>query len=219
MKLYTMPISQPARAVMWAMAYEGTACEMVQVMPGKDTRKPEFMKMSNLMGTVPCLDDGGFVVSESHAILTYLAEKQDWSLYPSSAEGRARVQQYFNWHHRNTREITLSAFAPALRPDLGLKPKPVPKATLDTLESWLGQSAWLCGEAPTLADLSCFCEVGQCQAHFCDMVDFSGYPNLSRWLESCEQLKGFTESHAMLSKMAPKFRTMIAKASEAVAKL
>ena len=66
MKLYTMPISQPARAVMWAMAYEGTACEMVQVMPGKDTRKPEFMKMSNLMGAQLANHDFGDALDAGH---------------------------------------------------------------------------------------------------------------------------------------------------------
>ncbi len=95
-KLHTMPISQPARAVMWAMAYEGTEYEVVNAMPGKDTRTPEFMKMSGGIGTVPCLVcDDGFVISESHAIMTFLAEKEDWSLYPSGdLQTRARVQQY-----------------------------------------------------------------------------------------------------------------------------
>jgi hypothetical protein len=39
------------------------------------------------------------------------------------------------------------------------------------------------------------------------------YVRTSHGSQSCEQLKGFTESHAMLSKMAPKFRTVRGRAS------
>ena len=83
-----------------------------------------------------------------------------------------RWQEYFNWHHRNTREITISSFAPAMRPDLGLAPSPINPATLKTIERWLGESAWLIGDQPTVADFSCFCELGQAQSHLCDFIDF-----------------------------------------------
>ena len=48
----------------------------------------------------------------------------------------------------------LVRFCPAMRPDLGLKPKPVPAATLKTIEAWLTASPFLCGDKPTLADIS-----------------------------------------------------------------
>lgn len=57
----------------------------------------------------------------------------------------------------------------------------------------------------------CFCEVGQCQKHFCDIQDFTPYPAISRWLKACEELPGFAESHEMLTKMAPRFAKMIAQ--------
>ncbi len=33
-----MPISQPARAVAWALSHEGVEFESINVMPGKETR-------------------------------------------------------------------------------------------------------------------------------------------------------------------------------------
>ena len=44
-------------------------------------------------------------------------------------------------------------------------------------------------------------------------------PAISRWMKACEGLKGYEESHALLTKMAPRFRKAIAKANEGVAKL
>ena len=93
MKLYTMPISQPARAVMWACLHEGLEYEQVDVMPGKDTRTPEYMEKSGGIGTVPMIDDDGYILSESHAILSYLGEKHSWSLYPADLKIRGKIQQ------------------------------------------------------------------------------------------------------------------------------
>jgi glutathione S-transferase len=41
---------------------------------------------------VPVIDDDGFIVAESAAVLLYLAEKAD-KLVPSDFEGRMRVVQ------------------------------------------------------------------------------------------------------------------------------
>ena len=173
LKLYWMPISQPARCVAWALEHAGVEYESVNVMPGKDTRTAEYMEKSGGIGTVPMIEDDGFFLSESHAILTYLAEKHgDWELYPSDIRGRAKVQQYFNWHHRNVRNITTNMFAPAMRPDLGLAPAPLPTSAMKTVEAWLSKSEWIAGDAPTLADLSAYCDIGQAQPHLCNFIDF-----------------------------------------------
>ena len=145
----------------------------MNVMPGKDTRTAEYMEKSGGIGTVPMIEDDGFFLSESHAILTYLAEKfGDWELYPTDIQARAKVQQYFNWHHRNVRNITTSMFAPAMRPDLRLAPEPLPTAVMKTVEAWLTEREWIAGDAPTLADLSAYCDIGQAQSHLCDFIDF-----------------------------------------------
>ena len=174
---------------------------VVRVAPGLNAclfQVPDYMEKSGGIGTVPMIDDNGFFLSESHAILTYLGDKMNWKTYPKDLKIRAKIQarspllilaapsapllsadcsagrsqEYFNWHHRNTREITISSFAPAMRPDLGLAPSPINPATLKTIERWLGESAWLIGDQPTVADFSCFCELGQAQSHLCDFIDF-----------------------------------------------
>lgn len=66
-------------------------------------------------------------------------------------------------------------FAPAMRPDLGLAPEPLPKAVMRTVETWLGEREWIAGDAATLADISAYCDIGQAQSHLCDFIDFTPY--------------------------------------------
>ena len=40
--LFAMPISQPARAVQWALEHAGTAYVYENTMPGKETRTKEY---------------------------------------------------------------------------------------------------------------------------------------------------------------------------------
>lgn len=95
MKIYTMPISQPCRALSWACLYEGLKVEEVQTMPGKDTRSKEFMAQG-VIGAVPRLEEDGFILNESHAIMAYLGDKFHWKLYPKDAKTRALVHQYMS---------------------------------------------------------------------------------------------------------------------------
>mmetsp|Transcript_69435 Transcript_69435/g.136296 ORF Transcript_69435/g.136296 Transcript_69435/m.136296 type:complete len:231 (+) Transcript_69435:52-744(+) len=218
-KVYTMLISQPARALSWACAFEGTEVEEVQVMPGKDTKKPEYLA-ANPIPTVPRLEEDGFVLNESHAIMCYLGDKHNWKLYPRDARMRARIHQYMNWHHQNTRRITLALFAPVVRTDLAF-PKDMlddwkknitsPMGTLSTIETWLSSSKWLCGDQPTVADLSCYCEIAQCCDQFTGIfaingIDLAPYPRIRAWLAACEQLPGHDQSHALLKKMSSDFK-------------
>ncbi|CAK9031074.1 unnamed protein product [Durusdinium trenchii] len=115
--------------------------------PGKDTRSKEFQAQGFL----------GFRL----AIMAYLGDKFEWKLYPRDARIRARIHQYMNWHHQNTRRITMALFAPVMRPDLKISPEQTKQwmkeiaQTLQSIERWLNENPWLCGPAPTVADLSC----------------------------------------------------------------
>jgi len=62
---------------------------------------------------------------------------------------------------------------------------------------------------PTIADISAYQEIGQCQEKFCDLLDLKPYPKIQAWLAAVEQLKGFDASH----KKAIPFFGMIKKAA------
>lgn len=134
--------------------------EYVTVMPGKQTKAKDFLA-KNPWATVPVIEHGGegFFLSESASIITYLAEYYGWTdLYPKQdLEMRSKIDAWLHWHHRNSREFTLTLFAPLLRPDLKFSAERIAEGRrqLDTvcksLDNELKTHQFLVGDQPTLA--------------------------------------------------------------------
>jgi len=75
-------------------------------VPASNPRPEAYLRI-NPVGGVPTLDDDGFVLAESNAILRYLVAREGAdALYPTGARERARVDQ---WIDRLT-----ATFRPAL---------------------------------------------------------------------------------------------------------
>eukprot|EP00668_Euglena_longa_P024035 GGOE01030032.1.p2 GENE.GGOE01030032.1~~GGOE01030032.1.p2 ORF type:complete len:234 (+),score=68.30 GGOE01030032.1:69-704(+) len=162
-------------------------------------------------GQIPALQDDGFVVYEAAAILCYLADKYHWhDLYPVDLQARAKVNQYLHWHHSNTRQLTQLLIFPALK-FAPYDPKQtelkVPQV-MGRLEHLLSDSTFLCGPRLTLADIMAYGEVGQLHPQFCDLVNFTPYPNVARWVEEMAALPEHDTAHQGLAKFAPQFREM-----------
>jgi len=222
LKLYGVPPSQPVRAVMMALEMHDTPYEFVAVMPGqkKDggSKHPSFLE-KNPFGTVPVLEDDGFFLWESQAILTYLAKTRGWKdVYPDDPKKQAMIDVYFNYHHTNTRQITIGLFAPIARPDLKISEEQqassqkLATAVLKQFEEvFLTKTPFVLSDTPTIADISAYQEIGQCQEKYCALMDFSAYPRVRAWLAAVEELKGHKSSHDK----AMKFFAMIKKAAAA----
>lgn len=61
-----------------------------------EQRTPEFLKI-NPVGRIPVIDDDGFVLFESNAIIKYLASKHKSSLYPNDLKKRAVIDQWIDF--------------------------------------------------------------------------------------------------------------------------
>lgn len=90
------------RKVLWACDELGFAFDREDWGVGfRPTADPEFQAL-NPKGLVPVLIDGNFVLTESNAILRYLAAKSGenplvWSLYPAQAKARARIEEWMDF--------------------------------------------------------------------------------------------------------------------------
>lgn len=96
---YAMP-SPPARSILIAAKHLGIAVNPKEVdLLNGGTRAPEYLKL-NPSHTVPTMDDNGFVLFESRAILTYLVNKYapNHSVYPVDPQARATIDKvlYFD---------------------------------------------------------------------------------------------------------------------------
>ncbi|KAK3276340.1 hypothetical protein CYMTET_15577 [Cymbomonas tetramitiformis] len=196
--VYGVPVSQPVRAVLFLLELKHLPYKLVTTVPPKDTRTAEFLEL-NPAGTIPVIDDEGFVLSESHAILGYLCSKHGWTdLYPVDLRERARVDCYLHWHHGNTRALTKILFGPLLRPDLNVafaRPSAVKELTrvMEFLERALSRHNFVVGDSLTIADLSAHTEIAQCLDF--GLADLSNFPSILRWIDRVRKLPGYKESH------------------------
>jgi glutathione S-transferase len=99
-RIHYNPASQHARRVHMAVLELGLANEVemkpVDFSKGEHMQPPYFGGV-NPMGKVPTLEEDGFKLFESNAILIYLAEKKPGVLYPTDARGRADVNRWLFW--------------------------------------------------------------------------------------------------------------------------
>jgi len=146
------------------------------------------------------INDDGFVVAESAAILAYLSEKHAKNaFYGNTLQQRATVNQLMHWHHSNSRQLTTLLFAPALFPGNPLPGAPAyakRDEVLALLENRLAQHPYLCGPSASIADLLIYPDIGELQPSQCGIFDFANTPNIRAWFSRLEALPGFKESHA-----------------------
>jgi glutathione S-transferase len=165
MRLYHHPMSSNARRAVMTALHLGTKVELSVVDLAKGAQqKPEFLRL-NPGGKVPVLDDDGFHLTESHAIMQYLAEKTPGqTLYPAELRARADVNRWLFWsaHH----------FAPAVGvltwenmvkgmlglggPDAGAVKRGEEEVSKHAklLDGHLAGRSWVSGDRLTLADLA-----------------------------------------------------------------
>jgi glutathione S-transferase len=105
LELYDHPISSNALKVRFLLAELGLEYERTRV-PIERPRPEWYAEVNPLIG-IPSLRDGDLVLSESNAILRYLANREGrHDLYPADPAARARV------------DMTLDRFSLTLRPAL-----------------------------------------------------------------------------------------------------
>jgi glutathione S-transferase len=127
----------------------------------KEHKQSPFLKL-NPNGKVPCLVDGDFVIWESIAINSYLAEKYKPELLGSGAQEKGLVQQWSIWAMTELQpplvEILIQMmFVPEPKRDMNLVAKAKEKipAMLKVLDQALaGGKRYLVSDKFTLADLN-----------------------------------------------------------------
>ncbi|ADY68238.1 glutathione S-transferase (plasmid) [Agrobacterium tumefaciens] len=193
MKLYHHPLSGHSHRARLFLSLINLPHELVEVdlMSGAH-KTPDFLKM-NPFGQVPVLDDDGEYVSDSNAILVYLAKKAgrtDW--LPDDLKSAAAVQR---WLSVAAGEIAYGPAAARLVTVFGAKFNPDEvigraHAVLGKLETQLSDREWLVGERPTIADVAIYSYVARAPE---GNVDLSTYPAVNRLLRRIEALPGFVD--------------------------
>jgi glutathione S-transferase len=191
MKLYHHPLSGHSHRARLFVSLLGLPHELVEVdLKAGQHKSPEFLKL-NPFGQVPVLDDAGVVVTDSNAILVYLAKKAergDW--LPEDPIGAAAVQR---WLSVAAGEVAYGPAAARLITVFGAKfsaDEVIGRAhtLLARLESRLSGQNWLVGDHPTIADVAIYSYVARASE---GNVDLQAYPSVNAFLRRIEALPGF----------------------------
>ena len=199
MKLYMHPISMMSRPVRLFIAENKIPVDEVTVdLFSGEQMRPPYSDM-NPSCLVPMIEDGDLLLTESSAILKYLADKIGSPTYPKDLKARAKVNEVMDWINTNFyRDWAYNLCYPQLFPNQKRRSNEAQAATIEIGQQnarrwlkilndhWIGpKKQYLCGDQITIADyfgatLVTLGEVIRC--------DFSDYLNVQRWLSNMKKL-------------------------------
>lgn len=199
MKLYDLDLSGNCYKVRLFAALANIEIEIIPVDFLQGEHKISPLLDLNPFGELPILDDEGFILRDSQAILIYLASEyggEAW--WPSSPKLQAEVSQ---WLFTTANEIQHGPCAARLvdKFNYALNKEDTLKTTakiLPIIESHLSDRAWLAINRPTIADIAVFPYLAL--AHE-GGVSLAEYPHILQWIERIQQLDGFITMPGVVS--------------------
>ncbi|KAG5679582.1 hypothetical protein PVAND_009142 [Polypedilum vanderplanki] len=185
--LYHSPASPFSRSVLLLMRYLKLDVEVkVMNLMEKEQFTPEFLKI-NPQHCVPTIDDDGFYLWESRAILAYLLESKAPELVPTSPKEKAIVNQRL---HYELGGFT-NKFIQLVVPIFSGQREEVNPDTVKELHEILftidehyfpNGNEWIAGEVITTADFAYVATVSTLVALG---LSLEKYPRLDGWLKRC----------------------------------
>jgi glutathione S-transferase len=199
MKLYMHPVSTTSRTILLFVAESGIDLDLQIVDLFKGEHLQPAYTAINPSQMVPVLVDGDFHLTESSAILKYLADKIRSPAYPTDPKKRAKVNEMMDWLNSNLYRdfayglVYSQVYPHHRRPDAGVQAgtiawgKEKAKGWLKILDAELigPKRRFLCGDEISLAD---YLGAPMLTAGALVGCDFSPWPNVARWLGAMKAL-------------------------------
>jgi glutathione S-transferase len=202
MKLYGFPPSPNTWKVSALAAHLGIPLELEWVDLGKgQQRSPEFLAI-NPNGRAPALVDGDFTLSESNAIMQYIASRKPNTLWPDDARARADIcrwqcWQLAHWSKEGCEPLIMERLIKAI---FKLGPPDAARVAAGTeafnrdakvLDAHLAKQPYLVGSAITLADFSVAAPL--VYAKEADLP-IAAYANVRAWFDRVFALPAWRET-------------------------
>lgn len=185
LRLHHHPFSTFARRVRIALLEKSVPCELIEVdMRAGAHKSPEFLAL-NPYGRVPVLEDDGFVLGESTAILEYLEAKHpEPALVPADPQGRGLCAMHMklcDLHLGNETGplIFPLRFVPREKWDEPAMDRARERIArhLTIVEAQLGEREWMVGEHYTLVEV-CYTPL----VEFLAQAGVQAPPRVDRWI-------------------------------------
>jgi glutathione S-transferase len=203
MRLYYHPLSSNSRRVVMTAIHLNVTLERVVVdLLRGEHRAADYLRL-NPNGKVPLLDDDGFTLWESHAIMQYLADRSPaQTIYPQDARRRADVNRWLFWSaYHFTPAVGMISRERVSKRMVGGSGAPDPieiergEALLTTaaalLDAHLAGKAWIAQDTLTLADLAIAAPLMHTAAARLPVAEFA---NLQAWFARVQALDTWKRS-------------------------
>lgn len=158
-------------------------------------RTPEFMAL-NPAGQIPVMQYDDFVLTESVAIVWYLAEKHAPQLFgPQSQESHAQLVRWimFTMLNLNPHMTTLASKTwnmPAT-PEAEAKAVEALNRFLPVFEGWMQGKDYVLGTEFSIADVICRATFNYAEAA---QFDLSAYPAITAWAARCAERPAYKKT-------------------------
>jgi len=206
MKLYYDPTTTSSRSVTFFLLDQRIGFEERVVCISAGEHRSEVFEQVNPNQQVPVLEDDGFVLRQSSAIMKYIAEKVGSVAYPTEHRERAAVNEAMDWFGTNffTGFCLLLAYRRMLPPLRALSPtthreleglgQAMTAKYLRVLDKhMLAGKPYVVGQAVTIADYHGFTYVTL--GELIDF-DFGPYPNVRAWLARMKARDGYEAAYS-----------------------
>jgi glutathione S-transferase len=203
MKLYMNALSPNVRRVRLTAAVLELQLEEKRLDFTKGEHKnPEYLAL-NPNGAVPTLVDGDFVLTESRAIMQYLASKKPESgLVPRDAHARADMMRWQFWDAAHfSPQLGMLTFEKIIKPMMGIgepDPHKVDEAITSfrrfgaVLDERLDRKEYVVGNALTIADLTIACSLMYAKQTDAPLGDF---PNIQSWFSRIRDMEAWKKTN------------------------
>lgn len=174
--------------------------KIVNLIKG-DQNKPEH-KALNPNGRMPVIDDGGFVLWESNAILEYLASKKPQAgLLPDDPKARANVTKWMFWESAHwdpaCAVFAYERFVKTLFGRDAPDSKEIERGEQSmgrlgpVLDGALGEHRYVAGDRLSLADIALGSSLVMAEA---GQLPIESYRNIQRWKADIANLPGWKKA-------------------------
>jgi glutathione S-transferase len=202
MKIYYSPFSYNSKKAIMTARQLGHSPQLVKIDLAKgEQRAPELLAL-NPHGKVPVLVDEDFVLSESQAIMAYLADKTSGhGLYPRELHARADVNRWLFWSSNHWGpSISMINWERVVKKFLGqgdADPAQLARGEgmfhgfAKVLDTHLASREWVSSSELTLADIAIACPL---MVAVPSQLPLPTYPNIEKWFARVQQLDSWKQS-------------------------
>lgn len=202
LKIFGADLSSPANKVRFVVNYLGVEHEYIPVkLREGEQRKPEFLKI-NPAGRVPALDDNGFRLFESGAIIRYLADRENSPIYPKGLKERAVADQWIDFINLHVvlgvSKVTYNRLFAKMRGELvdeqsikdGLA---FLSRNIPVVDQAIGSHKFFLGKQISLVDFTLVAALDPVEAVD---IDLSSYKNIVRLRNELKKMDFYTKCHS-----------------------